>query len=125
MSTLFSLISGSDLDPGRCRYKYHRFGPPFWRHPAKSDSRGADQKIHLGYFARFDLTSPIFAVAEIVVPSDVIDAIPRCPADNRVLECAIEGQCSTIVSGDRRDLLSLKNFRQVQIITARHFLEQL
>ncbi len=71
------------------------------------------------------LTRPIFNVAEVVVPVHAIDAIPRCPADNRVLECAVEGQCQLIVSGDRRDLLSLGHFRQVQIITVRQFLERI
>lgn len=71
------------------------------------------------------LTRPIFAIAEVVVPVHTIDAIPRCPADNRVLECAVEGNCQVIVSGDRRDLLSLKSFQRVQIIAARQFLDQL
>lgn len=71
------------------------------------------------------LTAPIFGIADVIVPIETLDAIPRCPADNRVLECAIEGDCSYIVSGDRRDLLSLKNFRHVDILTARQFLDKL
>lgn len=71
------------------------------------------------------LTTPLFSLAEIVVPIKTINVIERCPADNRVLECAIEGKCSVIVSGDRRDLLSLKQFHHVAIISARQFLEQI
>jgi putative PIN family toxin of toxin-antitoxin system len=71
------------------------------------------------------LTRPIFAIAEITIPVATINAIPRCPADNRVLECAVEGNCQVIVTGDRRDLLSLKSYHQVQIITARQFLDRL
>ncbi|MGK5082537.1 putative toxin-antitoxin system toxin component, PIN family [Bdellovibrionota bacterium FG-1] len=70
------------------------------------------------------LISPIFGVAEIVIPIHTLDVIERCPADNRVLECAVEGKCSAIVSGDRRDLLSLKTYRHVEIITARQFLDR-
>jgi putative PIN family toxin of toxin-antitoxin system len=69
------------------------------------------------------LTEPIFSIAEIVIPSMTINAIPRCPADNRVLECAVEGKCTYIVSGDRRDLLVLKKFQYVEIITARQFMD--
>lgn len=47
------------------------------------------------------------------------------PADNRVLECAVEGKCSFIVSGDRRDLLILKKFQHVDIITARQFMDRI
>ncbi len=48
------------------------------------------------------LTQPIFAISEVVVPLETIDAIPRCPGDNRVLECAVEGNCDLIVTGDRQ-----------------------
>ncbi len=71
------------------------------------------------------LTTPILGMAEIIVPEKTINAITRCPADNRVLECAIEGQCSIIVSGDRRDLLSLKRYHHVEIVTVRHFFEHI
>ena len=69
------------------------------------------------------LTEPIFSIAEIVIPTMTINAIPRCPADNRVLECAVQGKCAFIVSGDRRDLLVLKKFQHVDIITARQFMD--
>ena len=39
---------------------------------------------------------------------NLLDAVPRDPDDNMVLECAIEGKAQYIVSGDK-DLLVLKN----------------
>ncbi len=71
------------------------------------------------------LTIPVLGIAEIVVPDKPISAITRCPADNRVLECAVKGRCSVIVTGDRRDLLSLKRYRHVEIVTAREFFERI
>lgn len=71
------------------------------------------------------LTTPIYGIAEITVPKKTINVITRCPADNRVLECAMEGRCSVIVSGDRRDLLSLKHYHHVEIVTARQLLDRL
>ena len=71
------------------------------------------------------LTGPIFDVAEIVVPVQRFNAISRCPGDNRVLECAVAGRCKAIVTGDRRDLLSLGAFHGVQIVSCRQFLEML
>jgi putative PIN family toxin of toxin-antitoxin system len=50
-----------------------------------------------------------------------LDAVPRDPEDNMVLECALEGQAQYIVSGDK-DLLELKEFQGVQIIRAVDFL---
>jgi putative PIN family toxin of toxin-antitoxin system len=52
----------------------------------------------------------------------LLDAVPRDPDDNMVLECAIEGRAQYIVSGDK-DLLTLKTFRNVQIVRASDFLK--
>jgi len=42
--------------------------------------------------------------------------------DNRVLEAAIEGKCSYIVTGDS-DLLTLKTFQKTKILTPNDFLK--
>jgi len=47
----------------------------------------------------------------------------RDPHDNKFLELAIDGQATTIVSGDA-DLLSLSPFRGVSILTPREFLSR-
>jgi putative PIN family toxin of toxin-antitoxin system len=52
----------------------------------------------------------------------VLNAVPRDPEDNMVLECAVEGQANFIVSGDN-DLLVLKEFRGIQIVRASEFLK--
>lgn len=68
------------------------------------------------------LTKPLFDIAEIITPNAKVNIISRCPADNRVLECAVDGFCSFIVSGDRQDLLSLVHYQDIEIIKARDFL---
>ena len=50
-----------------------------------------------------------------------LNAVPRDPDDNAVLESAIEGKAEFVVSGDA-DLLELKNFRGIEIVRAREFL---
>jgi putative PIN family toxin of toxin-antitoxin system len=52
----------------------------------------------------------------------VLDAVPRDPDDNMVLECAIDGKAHYIVTGDK-DLLVLKTFRDVRIVRASDFLK--
>ena len=66
-------------------------------------------------------TQPVFNAAEVIVPTSRFDVIDRCPGDNRVLECAVDGKCKVIATGDRRDLLSLEKFKSVEIITAKTF----
>jgi putative PIN family toxin of toxin-antitoxin system len=54
----------------------------------------------------------------------VLNAVPRDPEDNMVLECAIKGLAQYIVSGDN-DLLVLKEFRGIQVVRASEFLKVL
>jgi putative PIN family toxin of toxin-antitoxin system len=54
----------------------------------------------------------------------LLNAVPRDPDDNMVLECAIEGNAQYIVTGDK-DLLTLKTFHDIQIVTASDFLKVL
>jgi putative PIN family toxin of toxin-antitoxin system len=60
----------------------------------------------------------------VVQISKVLNAVPRDPEDNMVLECAIEGQAQYVVSGDN-DLLVLREFRDIQIVRASDFLKVL
>ena len=56
--------------------------------------------------------------------SVVFDTNILGPEDNAVLECALEGKAEFIVGGDG-DLLGLKNFRGIEILRARQFLDVL
>lgn len=50
----------------------------------------------------------------------VLNAVPRDPEDNAVLECAQAGQAQFIVTGDQ-DLLALEGFQGVEILAAAEF----
>jgi uncharacterized protein len=60
--------------------------------------------------------------AVIVKPETRVSIVKRVDADNRILECAIEAKAKYIVSGDRRDLLPLKEFQGIAIINSTRFL---
>ena len=62
--------------------------------------------------------------ARLVSIPHKLKAVSRDPKDNMVLECAVEGQADFIVSGDQ-DLLVLKDYRGIRIVTAVEFLELL
>ncbi len=66
--------------------------------------------------------APIIDVIEIIVPTLTIDIIKRCPGDNRVLECAVAGNAHCIVTGDRKDLLSIHEYDRVRIIQVKEAL---
>lgn len=50
--------------------------------------------------------------------------VVRDKNDNKIIECAFDGKADYIVTGDP-DLLSLKEFRGMKIITAREFLDEI
>ena len=56
--------------------------------------------------------------------AEVTGSIPDDPKDEMVLACAVDGEADAIVSGDHH-LIDLENFRDIPIMTARQFLDQL
>lgn len=68
--------------------------------------------------------SLVLEVATFVKPVEKIDLIKNDPDDNMHLETAVAGNVKYIVSGDS-DLLDLKEFRGIRIVTAKKFLEEL
>ena len=49
--------------------------------------------------------------------------IYRDPDDDKFINCAIDAKAIYIVSGDN-DLLTIKNFAEIEIVTAREFYEK-
>ena len=58
--------------------------------------------------------------SEMVHPKERLEVIADDP-DNRILECAVEGQAEFIISGDRH-LKDLKSFQGITIVDAATFL---
>jgi hypothetical protein len=62
-----------------------------------------------------------FGYLGIMTPGDLrLDIVRDDPADNRYLECAVEGTADYLVSGDQ-DLLDLREHGGVPIVTPRTF----
>jgi putative PIN family toxin of toxin-antitoxin system len=71
-----------------------------------------------------DLESIISGYAIKVSPSERVDTVKSDPADNRILECALEARAGYVVSGDNH-LLRLKQFRDIPIVKPADFLKLL
>jgi putative PIN family toxin of toxin-antitoxin system len=61
------------------------------------------------------------AAAVAIEPPQTLEVIETDPADNRVLECAIAGGATYIVTGDAH-LLDLKAYQQIVILEPAAFL---
>lgn len=60
------------------------------------------------------------AAQDVVQPSETSTGVCRDKDDDNVLACALEAEADYIVTGDK-DLLALKVFRRIHIITPRDF----
>jgi putative PIN family toxin of toxin-antitoxin system len=60
-------------------------------------------------------------MTRLVHPTQLIDAVPDDPDDNRILECAVASNSRYIVSGDK-DLLRLGSYGGIEIIKVAEFL---
>lgn len=69
----------------------------------------------------YDIYNLIGSLSMVVTPTERIEVIERDPDDNRILECAVEGNANYIVSGDRH-LLDLERYQGIEIITTSEFL---
>jgi len=60
--------------------------------------------------------------SDVVYPTERLKVIDYEP-DNRILECAEEGDADFIISGDRKHLLKLGQYKTIKIVDAAMFLE--
>ncbi|MBM3237636.1 putative toxin-antitoxin system toxin component, PIN family [Candidatus Poribacteria bacterium] len=57
-----------------------------------------------------------------IQPKIKVLIIKEKEADNRIIECAVEGKAQYIISGDKRHLLSLKEYKGIKILSPAEFL---
>ncbi|MFA5809890.1 MAG: putative toxin-antitoxin system toxin component, PIN family [Thermoleophilia bacterium] len=72
-----------------------------------------------------EVVREIGEVATVVRPKKKMSVIERDEDDNRVIECAVLTKANFIVSGDRKHLLSMKQYGCIQIVSVTHFLKKL
>jgi putative PIN family toxin of toxin-antitoxin system len=71
-----------------------------------------------------EITDEICAFSKIVSPPGTLKVISADPDDDAILECAVVGQATHLVSGDRH-LLALEKYQNIQIVQAAAFLKLL
>ncbi|HTM13210.1 MAG TPA: putative toxin-antitoxin system toxin component, PIN family [Bryobacteraceae bacterium] len=65
------------------------------------------------------------AALVILTPGELrLEVIEEDPADDRYLECAVEGEAACLVTGDRH-LLKLGAYQSIEILSPREFVELL
>ena len=72
-----------------------------------------------------DTLEDLRSFLRLVKINNTLKGVTADPDDDKIIECAVVGAATHIVTGDRRHLLPIGNYRNVQIVTARDFLLQL
>jgi len=69
-----------------------------------------------------DLINTVLDISQFVVSKSIIDVIKEHPADNMILESAIDGAANYIISYNKH-LLKLKEFKGIKVLKPSEFLE--
>ncbi len=67
--------------------------------------------------------SGIREISTLIIPIQRLSVIKEKEADNRVLECAVEGKAQYVVTGDTKHLQPLKEYRGIKILPPTQFLK--
>ena len=83
------------------------------------------REIHKKYESKGNYTvlGQILNKTQIIVPNQEVH-VCRDSDDDKFISCALDARCLYIVSGDK-DLLSIKSFKDIEIVTAAEFLKQI
>ena len=60
--------------------------------------------------------------SRLVRITNTLDVVSADPDDNKVVECAVVGGATHVVTGDRRHLLPLGSYQGISIVSATDFL---
>lgn len=85
------------------------------------------EELTLEYPARtvVEWANALTESATLVFPMEQVKGVTIDPDDEMILECALAAEADYIVSGDKKHLLSLKEFRGIPIVSPADFLRRL
>ena len=71
-----------------------------------------------------DTVADFLGFLQLVEITNTLKVIHVDADDDKVIECAVVGSATHIVTGDRRHLLPLRSYQRILIVTAANFLAQ-
>lgn len=95
--------------------------------PLKAEGEETFEELLLDYGDRLhvDWVKLLGASAEMVFPVERATGATSDPFDEMVLECALAAGADVIVSGDKKHLLVLREYRGIPILSPADFLKRL
>ena len=81
-------------------------------------------KLEYPQFRTSRIVTRLLGFLRIVKITNQLEGVTVDPDDNKIIECALVGGATHIVTGDKRHLLPLRNYQNIHIVTAADFLER-
>lgn len=81
-------------------------------------------KLHFSLPEIENTLKDLHSFLKVIKINNTLRGVTADPDDDKIIECAAVGSATHIVTGDRRHLLPLKNYRNIQIVTAADFYAQ-
>ena len=81
-------------------------------------------KLEYPRFRTSRIVTRLLGFLRMVKITNQLKDVTTDPDDNKIIECAVVGDATHIVTGDKRHLLPLRNYQGIHIVTATDFLEQ-
>jgi len=72
-----------------------------------------------------DTLTDLLGFLRVVTITNTLSVVAADPDDDKVVECAVVGGATHIVTGDRRHLLPIGSYQGIPIVTAAAFLAQI
>lgn len=80
------------------------------------------QKFHYPVADAQGVIDEIVGFSRIVVISNTLQVVEADPKDDMIVECGVIGKASHIVTGDKKHLLPMRRYQNIDIVTATDFL---
>ena len=72
-----------------------------------------------------DWAAALSEAATLVFPTERTEGATPDPGDEMILECGVEAEAQLIVTGDKKHLLPLMRYREIDIVTPAEFLRRM
>lgn len=80
------------------------------------------QKFHYPVSDAQDVIDEIVSFSRVVVIPNKLKVVEADPKDDMIVECGVVGKASHIVTGDKKHLLPMRRYQNIDIVTATDFL---
>ena len=71
-----------------------------------------------------DAIEEVKSFSQIIDPKNKLEIVKEDPDDDKIIECAVEGNVDYLISGDNH-LLKLKQYENIKIVNTTEFLKVL